>query len=241
MNEFIYMIGDCLLLVLLLLSIRCMTKEKKFGRRERKYLLYSFVALLVSLSLSGLQIYLLPAHPMPQLVMVFFIIIYVLFIERRGLKSLGISSRDLGESAIAGLVVGMAVFLYSAITVIMFYRNVDLSDAFVYLAHNLNLTPWSFLHYVYIGFSEEMIFRGFLQRRFLESMKPAYAILSLALLFSFAHIFGYGVSLESVYQCAQKILVSLIFGYLMYRTDNILSVGIVHTVANFVKLIGGLP
>ncbi len=240
-NEIIYGTGGYLELIALLLLIKYMTKGNiKIDKGEKKYLLYSSIALIAFLSLAGVEVYLLPAHPYPQLVMVILVLLYVFFIEKRDLKSLGISTEDIRQSAIIGVVVGIVIFIYPAITIIMFYCNVGLSDAFVYLVHNLNLTPRSLLHYLYIGFSEEIIFRGFLQRRFLESMKPGYAIVSVALLFSFIHLLGYGISLGAVYECSQKFGAALIFGYLMYRTDNILSVGIVHTVGNFVKLIGGI-
>ncbi|MDY6985631.1 MAG: type II CAAX endopeptidase family protein [Candidatus Thermoplasmatota archaeon] len=241
-NEIIYGIGSYLLLIALLLLIKYMTKgNKKIDKREKKYLLYSSIALIAFLSLAGVEVYLLPAHPYPQLVMVILILLYVFFIEKRDLKSLGISTENIRESAIIGVVVGIVIFIYPAITIIMFYCKVGLSDAFVYLVHNFNLTPRSLLHYLYIGFSEEIIFRGFLQRRFLESMKPGYAIVSVALLFTFIHLLNYStISLGAVYDCSQKFGTALIFGYLMYRTDNILSVGIVHTFGNFVKLIGGI-
>lgn len=239
-NEIVYGIGSYLLLIALLLLIKYMTKgNRKIDKREKNYLLYSSIAFIAFLSLAGVEVYLLPAYP--QLVMVILIFLYVFFIEKRNFKSLGISTENIRESAIIGVVVGIVFFLYLAITVIMFCCNVGLSDAFVYLVHNFNLTPRSLLHYLYIGFSEEIIFRGFLQRRFLESMKPGYAIVSVALLFTFIHLLNYStISLGAVYDCSQSFGTALIFGYLMYRTDNILSTGIFHTFADFVKLIGGI-
>jgi hypothetical protein len=91
-----------------------------------------------------------------------------------------------------------------------------------------------------IGFSEEIIFRGFLQRRFLESMKPIYAIVLVAFLFSFVHLLGSSITLEIIFLAFQRMPVSLLFGYIMYRTDNIFSVGILHTICGLPKLIGGL-
>lgn len=217
--------------------------EKRYihvERRGRKCLFCSSMAFIISLSLALIQIYLLPAYPMPQLVMTIFVVLYVLLVEKRDLKSLGISAQNIKESTIAGLVVGAAEFLYIGIGIIMLYCDLGLPEAFAYLFNNFNPAPRRILHYLYVGFSEEIIFRGFLQRRFLESMKPTHAILSIALLFALIHIGNYPLSLWGILTCLLNLLGgSLIMGYLMYRTDNILSVGLLHTVEHFVELVGG--
>jgi len=76
------------------------------------------------------------------------------------------------------------------------------------------------------GFTEELVFRGVIQRVSLES-GLRYGILYVSILFALLHV-GYG----SLTDVAFVFAVGLLFGYLVARTGSLLGVSLAHGLTN---------
>ena len=85
---------------------------------------------------------------------------------------------------------------------------------------------------VLAGFSEELFFRGTLQRLLLSNrgIKPGLAILISAFIFSFIHFQFYGFF--------PRFLLGMYFGYLLYITGSLWIPVIVHAFNNSIYIIG---
>jgi membrane protease YdiL (CAAX protease family) len=85
-----------------------------------------------------------------------------------------------------------------------------------------------FVMFFCIGLGEELLFRAMLQGRVQGKLGPAAAILVSSLLFGMMHS-GYANPVYMVY----VFFVSLVFGYLYYRTNSLLLITVVHGTINF--------
>jgi len=79
-----------------------------------------------------------------------------------------------------------------------------------------------------IGLGEELLFRSMLQGRVQTKLGPVMAIILASILFGMMHS-GYA---NPVYM-GYVFLVSLVFGYLYYRTNSLLLITVVHGTINF--------
>lgn len=79
-----------------------------------------------------------------------------------------------------------------------------------------------------IGLGEELLFRSMLQGRVQSKVGPVAAIILASVLFGMMHS-GYANPIYMVY----VFLVSLVFGYLYYRTNSLLLITVVHGTINF--------
>lgn len=79
-----------------------------------------------------------------------------------------------------------------------------------------------------IGLGEEMLFRSMLQGRVQTKIGPVAAVIMASILFGMMHS-GYA---NPVYM-GYVFLVSLVFGYLYYRTNSLLLITVVHGTINF--------
>lgn len=74
-------------------------------------------------------------------------------------------------------------------------------DSFLHLYENIS-TPWAFVLIAVVGvvpgISEELFFRGFVQRRLLHRYSPATAIGITTILFALLHVTPHGIALASV-------------------------------------------
>ncbi|MDE6395798.1 MAG: CPBP family intramembrane metalloprotease, partial [Muribaculaceae bacterium] len=82
------------------------------------------------------------------------------------------------------------------------------------------------------GFSEELFFRGALQRLLSSAngIKPIAAIFISAFIFSFIHFQFYGFF--------PRLILGIYFGYLLYRTGSLWIPAIVHAFNNSLYIIG---
>lgn len=82
--------------------------------------------------------------------------------------------------------------------------------------------------YFCIGLGEELLFRSMLQGRIQTKLPPVVAIILASILFGMMHS-GYANPIYMGY----VFLVSLIFGFLYYRTSSLLLITVVHGTINF--------
>jgi membrane protease YdiL (CAAX protease family) len=84
---------------------------------------------------------------------------------------------------------------------------------------------------MFTGFTEELIFRGFLQTIATRCMGALQGVLYVSILFTLMHI-AYGSAIEMLY----VFCVALLYGIIFYRTKTLWGVMLSHGVANVVLL-----
>ena len=92
----------------------------------------------------------------------------------------------------------------------------------------LSLTSLMVVMVVFVGFGEEMVFRGILQTRVQKRTGPIIAILFSAFMFSVMHS-GY----SSIEYLVYVFGVGIILGYAFFRTRNLIFVAMIHGFLNF--------
>lgn len=85
---------------------------------------------------------------------------------------------------------------------------------------------------LFTGLSEELLFRGLMQRAAIGALGPAQGIFYIAVVFGVLHI-GW----KSFPDVLFVIAVGLVFGWIVYRTGSILGVALAHGIANVVLFI----
>jgi len=92
----------------------------------------------------------------------------------------------------------------------------------------LSLTALMVVMVVFVGFGEELVFRGILQTRVQKRTGPILAILFSALMFSIMHS-GYSNYEYLVYVFG----VGMLLGYCYFKTRNLIFVAMIHGFLNF--------
>lgn len=144
------------------------------------------------------------------------------------LKSVGITKTNLWQSAVIGT--GLALLTF-------------------YLQHNgllavLNvLKPRhgiSFIYFAFIGFEEEILFRGYLQTRLIAWLGKWQGWLLASVIMALGH-FPLRMVIENkdlvsafIDSCG-LFPASIFFGFIMMKTNNVLVPGILHTFTNWIS------
>lgn len=91
------------------------------------------------------------------------------------------------------------------------------------------------LHYLFVGFLEEVLFRGFLLQALLKETRPLWAILVTAVTFGLGHVtsllIGQGGA-DTLRQILNAIVVGLIFTLVVFVTGNLHAVIVAHILYN---------
>jgi membrane protease YdiL (CAAX protease family) len=154
-------------------------------------------------------------------------------IRKETWRSCGVSKHNLKQSLWIGTILAVLII----VIVLLFGLN-NLAD----VGQKLTISAfWALLYYAVAGFSEEFMFRGFLQVRLIEWIGKWQGWILTSILMAFIHIpqrMALGLSpLEALISSAYLIPISLIMGYIMIKTENIVAPGICHTFANWVNVI----
>ena len=150
---------------------------------------------------------------------------------KQSLKSVGISTEN-GERLLA------LGFAFSAIllTVLGF-----LSSSFGEGFKGFSLS-WAYglVVYAIVGFSEEVVFRGYIQTRLVAYSGTLKGLLITSMLFVLFHLPRYyflsGDVLEGSALALLRLPVGLLFGYVMIKSQNIIPSSLIHLFTNW----GGL-
>jgi membrane protease YdiL (CAAX protease family) len=100
---------------------------------------------------------------------------------------------------------------------------------------------WALLQFVFVGFAEEFMYRGHLQKRLIGWLGKKRGWVLASVLMAMAHI-GHRVMMEqmslerALVSSASPTPVSLFLGYLMIPTGNVAVPALVHTVSNWLDL-----
>ena len=154
------------------------------------------------------------------------VIIYGI-IKKEKLNSMGISSTNFIKSFNLGIISGIT-FL---ILIYLFERKNDIN---IYSLENYKI----FLEYFIVAVSEEILFRGFLQNKLVKWLGNMKGVILAALIFSLFHfpqrvlVQGLEYS-DAILYCFALFPLSLIFGYIMHKSQNIIGISIFHTFINY--------
>lgn len=155
--------------------------------------------------------------------------------RREPLASAGVSRHNFGRALAVGLLLGML-----PITEALFTGNRGLSGMVAGLTAS---HFWALLKYAIVGISEEFTFRGFLQTRMIAWLGRWQGWLVTSVLMALAHIIQritiMGLpSGDALLSSALLIPISLLMGYIMIRTENVIAPALFHTFANWVNTLG---
>jgi membrane protease YdiL (CAAX protease family) len=228
------------------LFTKIITKLVTFHSQEyqfpnvKKSALYSFLIIIAEIIIGLVYILVtkdfirnIPEYGLLLLQSFFFIlltaiVIVVVLYEKANLQSLGIMKLNLLKSSILGIFYGVIFFL-------VYHANskANLTANILTVASLI-----SFIKFIFVGFAEEIIFRGYFQSRLIAWLGTTKGCLITAIIFSFYHlpvnIFFQGMDFQSAFiSCASLIPLSLMLGYIMIKTKNIMTVAILHTIIDW--------
>lgn len=112
--------------------------------------------------------------------------------------------------------------------------NIKISSILLYIQRTrISSNNFSYLFYfkeiIFYSVTEEIIFRGIILSGFLTLYSPIKSIVLSSLIFSFFHF--------NVLQFATAFPVGLLIGWYFYKTSNLLSCIIIHSLNNFIRVI----
>jgi len=156
-------------------------------------------------------------------------ILWVKFVEKRPIKSIGFQTNRRLKSYFIGILVGFTSI--TVITIILIsIRQVTLEVNKVTLMSLLTIIGFLSLGWIVQSASEEISIRGWLIPTLCTSSSPYFAIAITAIIFGILHLFSSGVTILSFF----NLTLSGIFfaGYAIY-TENIIGVCGLHFAWNF--------
>jgi len=119
------------------------------------------------------------------------------------------------------------------------------SEIIIYSADVLSLIIWVIVIFLVIGTSEELLFRGFVQKGLVRTLGTKKGIIITALIFSLIHLIGLYLIANPLNLLVAFILnffpymaISLMLGLLYYwRKENLITVMVTHGVYNGLSII----
>jgi len=152
--------------------------------------------------------------------------------RREPWASAGVSAHNLGCSLVVGLVLA-----FFTVVGIFFGGGRSFSE----VAGGLTVSHfWALLKFAIVGFGEEFAFRGYLQTRLMAWLGQWQGWVVTSVLMALAHVVQRMTiidlsPLEAVISSASLVPISLLMGYVMLRTENVVAPGLFHTFANWVN------
>lgn len=144
--------------------------------------------------------------------------------DKESLESVGITRQNLWQAILIGCFLACVTF---------FSQAGENSQKLVRLGPGYATA--SFVYYAMVGFGEEFLFRGYLQSRLRAWLGPWQGWVLASVVMALAHFPGrlhQGMSLyEAVGSSVALIPLSLLMGFVMLRTRNLMAPGIFHTFA----------
>jgi membrane protease YdiL (CAAX protease family) len=155
--------------------------------------------------------------------------------RREPWASAGVSIHNLGRS----FVIGTLLAALSIIAAMLSGKNsVGELVAGLTISHF-----WTLLQYAIVGFGEEFALRGYLQTRLAAWLGRWQGWVLASVLMALAHVVQRmtmeGLPLpDAVISSASLVPISLLLGYVMLRTENVIAPALFHTFANWVNILG---
>jgi membrane protease YdiL (CAAX protease family) len=150
------------------------------------------------------------------------------------LSSAGITKHNLGKSALLGIILSALMFLFNAIA-----KRFDTGE----VLRSFSLSDfWALMTFLVVGISEEFGFRGYLQTRLTLWFGTIWGWGMASTLMAVAHVVQritiMGMSgTDAIVSSLSLIPISLLFGYIMLRTENVVAGTILHTFIDWSSVI----
>ena len=176
-----------------------------------------------------------------------FIIPMIKYLDNRGLtlKSVGIKNMSSMKNILWGLIFGALLFGANIIIsyfMVLLFPDLATGEESLFILPQQNLIPlwailWTVVMFMIVGFSEELIFRGFLQRRmemfYKERGSKHYKMIALVLT-----SFIFGVIHLDIVGLATRFVLGLFLGYLAQRSNySIIGPSIAHGINNSIVIL----
>ncbi|MDF2677869.1 MAG: Abortive infection protein [Bacillota bacterium] len=163
-------------------------------------------------------------------------IITAVILNKESLSSIGITKKNSIKSIILGFVIGLAYFF---LTDIKSFKILN-----ILTAQSIKALSHLFLYYMVVGLGEEVLYRGYLQTRLIHWFGEKKGWILASIIFAFMHL-GQRMIInkmqisQAMLGCIALLPMSLLLGYTMLKTKNIISCSILHTFINFTSIIIG--
>lgn len=157
------------------------------------------------------------------------IVLLAIRYEKESILSIGITKSNLLKSILLGIFLGVVFFIgYQFI-------SKENSMARIFTVSSL----LSFIKYNFVGFSEEIIYRGYVQTRLSAWLGTSKGCTITAIIFVFTHfpikVFQ-GMDIQSAFtSCIILIPLSLMLGYIKLKTKNIYAPAILHMIIDWTQ------
>lgn len=157
-------------------------------------------------------------------------IFVILRTRKQSFETVGVTRKNLWLSLGVGLVLSLLLVALST-TPERFLDGL--------FAHN---TIYAFVQYLAVGLGEEVMFRGFLQLRCSVWLGELKGVILASTIMAFTHlpqrIFAVGLDpLQALVSAGSLLPFSLLMGFFMSRTRNILGPAVLHTMWNWVSVL----
>jgi membrane protease YdiL (CAAX protease family) len=145
-------------------------------------------------------------------------------------QSAGITRNNLAGSILLGCLLGLIGIVTCSPCIAGIRAGLDLSHL------------WAFLHFAVVGFGEEFGYRGYLQTRLIAWLGRWQGWLLASTVMALIHIpqrmLFSGMDLAAaLLSSVSLIFISMLMGYVMLRTQNIVAPAIFHTFADWVGVL----
>ena len=160
----------------------------------------------------------------------------VLLAAKQNLKSAGISRRNLSKGLTLGLMVSLSLILAIGIL------SPILGGGFVGFSVSMG---YHLLAFAVAGFSEEIVFRGYIQGRLEAKIRWPLAVVGGAAFYAaYNFVLGFfcfsgNLGLAAVYGVL-RFAPGIVYGCVFQRSGNIVSCGVLHTLLTWGGLLFGL-
>jgi membrane protease YdiL (CAAX protease family) len=149
--------------------------------------------------------------------------------RRQGFKTVGVTKKNWRISIATGIVLSLLYLVISTIP------TQFLTRLFTYNGFS------ALIYFLSVGFGEELLFRGFLLLRCSTWLGETRGLILASTIFAFVHlpqrIFALGLDPSQAIVSAIMLLpISLLLGYFMLRTRNVLGPALLHTVVNLISI-----
>lgn len=144
--------------------------------------------------------------------------------------SIGVSKINLLKSVFVGTITGIISIILALI-----YMNIGIIKVF----SQLNIAHfWGLLYFCVVGFSEEFMFRGYLQTRLIAWLGRYKGWILTSIFMALVHLpqrmFVGGMNFTSAFMSTVSLIsISMLMGFMMIRTENVFAAAIYHTLADW--------
>ncbi len=157
------------------------------------------------------------------------VILYVVFIEKRKVRTLGLTKRALFSEYFIGLAVGLLMF-GAVVALGMLFGAFSFAGVSQTLVASLPVIIITFIGYLIQGASEEILCRGYFCVSAARKSSLWAAVLANSLAFAFLHIFNPGISLLAI---ANLALFGIFASVYMIKRGNLWGICAIHSIWNF--------